>query len=129
VLLSDGADTSSGVSLDDVLGVARRSGVSIYTVSLRPSTPRPYPPAEADDSDRTLRRLARESGGQAFFPAPAQLKSVYRAIATEIASQYSIGYVPADQRADGRFRRVVVQILTGTALLSRTRLGYVADAR
>ena len=126
VLLSDGADTGSPMPLEDVVRVARASGVSIYTVSLQgPLEPRATRMQTAE-SDRALRTLARETGALSFFPNANELKAVYRSIATELASQYSIGYVPADERIDSRFRRVVVQVLTGNALRPRTRLGYVA---
>ena len=130
VLLSDGADTASGIDLDDALAVARTSGVSVYTVSLQSQSHEgPTARIRTEESDRALRALARETGGLSFFPKPDELRSVYRSIATELASQYSIGYIPADERLDGRFRRVVVQVLTGSALRSRTRLGYVAEGR
>ncbi|HET7697652.1 MAG TPA: VWA domain-containing protein [Vicinamibacterales bacterium] len=129
VLLSDGADTASPMSQDDVLRAARRSGVSVYTVSLQPAERTLAARVESDESDRALQALARETGGASFFPRPDQLRSVYRAIATELANQYSIGYVPSDERLDSRFRRIVVQVLTGNALRSRTRLGYATDER
>lgn len=126
VLLSDGADTASPMALEDVLRVARSTGVSVYSVSLQAEGSERTARIRHEESDRAMRNLARETGGMSFFPRPAELKSVYRSIATELASQYSIGYVPVDERPDGRFRRVVVQVLTGTALRSRTRPGYVA---
>lgn len=131
VLLSDGADTSSPMSLEDVLKLARSSGVSVYTVSLQSRETLDTPAARIDTetSDRALRTLARETGGASFFPTTGELKSVYRSIATELASQYSIGYVPVDDRLDSRFRRIVVQVLTGAALRPRTRLGYTTDDR
>ena len=131
VVLSDGEDTSSLVTFDDVVAVARRTGVSVYTVRLQSRLA-----AAADEqrskriftsSEYAMKTLARETGAQAFFPAPAQLKNVYATIAAELASQYSIGYVPADARADGRFRRVVVQVVTKPQLHPRTRQGYTAD--
>jgi Ca-activated chloride channel family protein len=129
VVLSDGTDTSSLVSLDDVLGVARQTGVSVYTVGLQarrlPGEAAPSHRIDSD-SDLTMKTLARETGAQAFFPAPAQLKSVYASIATELANQYSIGYIPAKARADGGFRRVVVQVITKPELRPRTRQGYTA---
>jgi Ca-activated chloride channel family protein len=126
VVLSDGADTSSLVSVDDVLGLARRMGVNIYTVALQskldPQAGRRY----FSEADYAMKTLARETGAQSFFPAPGELKNVYTSIATEVASQYSIGYVPANLRPDGRFRRVVVQILNRAGLRPRTRPGYTA---
>jgi len=131
VMLSDGADTASLVSFEDVLGLARRLGVGIYTVSLQTPTEAGsqalYGRAEAD-ANYTLKTLARETGAQAFFPAPSGLRSVYASIASELASQYSIGYVPANGQADGKYRRVQVQVVTRPDLHSRTRLGYTAAA-
>jgi Ca-activated chloride channel family protein len=130
VMLSDGADTASVVSFDDVLGLARRMGVSIYTVSLQSAEDARRQAVTArlgvEDADYTMKTLAKETGAQAFFPAPAGLRSVYASIASELASQYSIGYVPANGQADGRFRRVNVQVVTRPDLQSRTRLGYTA---
>lgn len=129
VMLSDGADTASLVSFDDVLGLARLMGVSIYTVSLQDGQRQAvYRGRDLEDADYVLKALARETGAQAFFPAPAGLKGVYASIASELASQYSIGYVPANGQADGRFRRVQVQVVTRPDLQSRTRLGYTAAA-
>jgi len=68
-----------------------------------------------------------ETGAQSFFPSATSLRAVYGTIASELASQYSIGYVPANTRADGRFRRVVVQVVTQPQLHPRTRPGYTAD--
>lgn len=131
VVLSDGTDTSSVLSVDDVLALARKTGVSIYTVALQSQHPslRPenLPRKYFSDSDYSMKALARETGAQSFFPAPGELKGVYGAIATELASQYSIGYVPANGRADGRFRRVIVQVVTKPNLRPRTRQGYTAE--
>jgi Ca-activated chloride channel family protein len=127
VVLSDGEDTSSLVTVDDVLGLARRMGVNIYTVALKAKDAIPAGRHYFSEADYAMKTLARETGAQSFSPAPAELKGVYGSIATELANQYSIGYVPANGRPDGRFRRVVVQIVTRPGLHSRTRPGYMAD--
>ena len=132
-VLSDGEDTSSLVTFDDVLSLARRMGVSIYTVSLQSKyagqrqlqdgTRRYF-----SESDYSMKMLARETGALSFFPALAtDLRGVYAAIGAELASQYSIGYVPANARNDGRFRRIVVQVRSRPELKPRTRLGYTAE--
>jgi Ca-activated chloride channel family protein len=133
VVLSDGEDTSSLISFDDVLAVARKTGVNIYTVRLQS----PYAAQRVaaiqggrqyySEADYAMRTLARETGATSFFPSPTDLKSVYSSIAQELASQYSIGYVPLNERPDGRFRRVVVQVVTRPELRPRTRMGYTAD--
>jgi VWFA-related protein len=130
VLLSDGADTASMVSFDDVLGLARRMGVSIYTVSLqeRMHSRAAAPHLDEEDADRTMKLLAKETGAQSFFPTPEALKGVYASIASELANQYSIGYIPANVATDGAFHRVNVQVVTRPQVFSRTRLGYIAAA-
>jgi VWFA-related protein len=128
VVLSDGQDTASLVTFEDVLALSRRTGVNIYTVSLRSDDPVRASDTGARlstfDADRALKTLARETGGQSFFPAAKGLRKVYATIAAELANQYSIGYEPANTRADGGFRRVIVQIITRPSLHPRTRVGY-----
>ena len=129
VVLSDGEDTSSLVTFDDVLAVARRMGVNIYTVGLQStfaSAARTGARRYFSESDYAMKTLARETGAQSFFPAAAELKGVYGTIAGELANQYSIGYVPANGHTDGRFRRVVVQVVSRPELRPRTRMGYMA---
>jgi Ca-activated chloride channel homolog len=132
VVLSDGEDTSSLVSFDDVLALARKTGVNIYTVGLQSKYAAMRESEQGahryfSEADYSMKTLARETGAQAFFPDSTQLKGVYDAIALELANQYSIGYLPANARPDGRFRRVVVQVVSKPELRPRTRLGYVAD--
>jgi Ca-activated chloride channel family protein len=129
-VFSDGEDTASLIAFDDVLEQARRSGVSVYTISLRsPSkarqdTGRRY----FSQSDYAMKTIAQETGAQAFFPERIQeLSGVYGKIAAELGAQYSLAYAPKNARKDGRFRRVVVQILSRPDARPRTRAGYFAD--
>jgi hypothetical protein len=39
--------------------------------------------------------------------------------------QYSLGYVPTNQRRDGRYRRIVVRVPDRDNVLLRYKLGYV----
>jgi Ca-activated chloride channel homolog len=130
-VLTDGQDTSSVLTFDDVVEEVRRSGVMIYTINLRTAAvPVPRLVRAFEESSFALRRLARESGGQAFTAEDVhELHGIYEGIADELASQYSIGYVPSNGQADGRFRRLLVQITSGTNLRARTRTGYVAEGR
>ena len=131
-VLSDGEDTSSLVSFDDVMALARKSGVSIYTIGLqskfaaaRNASGRRY----FSESEYSLKTLAQETGAQSFFPdRVSELKGVYAHIAQELSAQYSIGYSPTNTRPDGRFRRIVVRITSRPELRPRARTGYLADA-
>lgn len=131
-VLSDGEDTSSVLSFDDVLDMAKRSGVSIYTIGLRETQRGARQRRERrsfSQADFAMKQLAVETGAMPFFPSHAEeLNAVYAAIATELASQYSIGYVPQNVRTDGTYRRVVVKIANRPELRSRTRTGYFLAA-
>lgn len=130
-VLSDGEDTVSTVPFEQVIELSRQMGVSIYTISLQAPSRKPKPSgASIYDSPAAyaLNQLARETGAQAYFPSGVhELKSVYHSIAAELAAQYSIGYLPVDDRADGRFRQVQVSIPGNPQLRSRTRAGYTVD--
>jgi Uncharacterized protein containing a von Willebrand factor type A (vWA) domain len=132
VILSDGEDNASLLSFEDVLAIARQTGVNIYTVRLKTGDEdwrRDLQlPRGLTEADFQMKTLARETGALAFFPRAWQLQGVYGTIGEEVASQYSIGYEPVNPRADGRFRRVTVRILTRTELRARTRSGYSAEA-
>ena len=132
-VLSDGEDTSSLVSFDDVLGLARRSGVGIYPIRLQSEFASIRANRDENkyfsESAYSMKTLAQETGGQAYFPAIiGELKNVYAGIAQELATQYSIGYTPTNARRDGRFRRIVVRLPAQPNLKPRARAGYTAEA-
>jgi Ca-activated chloride channel homolog len=124
VVLSDGEDTSSLVSYEEVLDLAKRSETAIYTIGL-----------QAKDSSQSkgfreaefvLRQFAQETGGRAYFPARVEeLKDVYGQIADELSSQYTIGYASKNGRRDGGWRRIVVQVARPN-MTARTKRGYFA---
>jgi Ca-activated chloride channel family protein len=122
VLLSDGEDTSSLVSFEEVLELAKRSETAIYTIGLQPretSALRGFREAEF-----VLRQLAQETGARAFFAQKIEdLKDVYAQIAAELSSQYSMGYASKNPRRDGAFRRLVVQVSRPNTT-ARTKRGY-----
>ena len=123
IVFSDGEDTSSLVSFEEVLDLAKRSETAIYAIALRGSDVQAKGFREAEF---VMRSLAQETGGRAFFPARIEdLSGVYSQIADELASQYTLGYTSGNQRRDGAWRRLVVQV--GRANITpRTKKGYYA---
>jgi Ca-activated chloride channel family protein len=123
VVLSDGEDTSSLVSFDEVLDVASRSDAVIYTIGLGVSEPAGR--RSFSDAQFILRRLAQQTGGRAFFPqAPKELAGVYRDIRNELSTQYLIAYESSAAR-NGEWRRVSVRVNRPNVTV-RTRQGYFA---
>ncbi len=128
VLFSDGEDTSSVVSFDDVLDLAKRSGVAIYTIALgSPSDRSAIRRAAMTEADYDMRALAVQTGARSFFPTCLEdVRPIYDGIATELSSQYSIGYLPQRAARDGAWRQVVVQVTARPSAHARSRLGYYA---
>lgn len=132
-VLSDGKDNASLIGSDDVLTLARETGVNIYAVRLQSSS-EIEEQAELTgqaryftESDFDMRLLARETGGLSFFPMPDRLHEIYQTIAQDLAHQYSIGYEPGGQKRSDGFHRVRVEVINHPELRVRTRLGYTAE--
>ena len=123
VVLSDGEDTSSLITFDEVLELAKRSETGIYTIGLQ----------EDDDersgfreADFVLRQLARETGGRAFFPEDVNdLPAIYRQISDELSNQYSVGYISGNPLRNGQWRRTIVRV-DQERTTARTKQGYYA---
>jgi Ca-activated chloride channel family protein len=124
VVLSDGRDTASAVTDEQLLELARAGQVNIYAIGLRNGRPGTLPP----DPQATyiLTALARQTGGQAFFPlALADLEGVYERIANELRTLYGLAYASSNTSQDGRWRKIEIRSL-GESLLFRHRKGYYA---
>jgi len=123
VVFSDGEDTSSLVSFEEVLDLAKRSETSIYAIALRGVDTQSKGFREAE---YVMKTLATATGGRSFFPARIEdLAGVYNQIADELASQYTIGYTSKNARRDGAWRRIIVQ-LARPNVTPRAKPGYYA---
>lgn len=125
VLLSDGEDTASLVSDDQVVELARKTEINIYSVSLRPNRPSDRTRLGFSQAAHLLTALAQETGGQVHFPnSLSELDSVYDRIAEELRTQYNLGYVSSNKRRDGKWRRIVVRIPEREDVQIRHKIGY-----
>ncbi len=124
VVVSDGEDTSSLVSYEEVLDLAKRSDTSIYTIALRDAEESRT--KGFNEAEFVLRDLAQQTGARSFFPERVDdLAGVYDRIAEELASQYALGYVSKNNKRDGAWRRIVVRIARPDAA-ARAKQGYFA---
>jgi Ca-activated chloride channel family protein len=122
VVLSDGADNASKISLAEVLTKAGQSTALIYTVGM-------FEEGSHDRNPRVLKQLARATGGEAFFPRqPGEVLTICENIARDIRNQYTLGYLSTSGVQSGAYRSI--RVLAGPPgsgrLLVRTRAGYVA---
>jgi Ca-activated chloride channel homolog len=122
VVFTDGEDTSSLVGFDELLDLARRSETAVYAIALR--SPREIEARTFAVTDYSLRQLAQQTGGRAFFPTRIEdLADAYGQIADELANQYVVGFVSKNTKRDGAWRRLTVRV-DREATTARTRLGY-----
>jgi Ca-activated chloride channel family protein len=129
VVLSDGEDTASLVTDEQVLDLARKSEISIYPISLRANRVQDRERLAFSQATHFVTALARDTGGRVHFPnSLSELDDVYDRIAEELRTQYSLGYVSSNKRRDGKWRRIVVRVPARQELLVRHKLGYYGDA-
>lgn len=119
IIISDGQDNQSVHTREEALGMAQRAEATIFAISTNRS-------GAEGRGDKTLRRLADETGGRAFFPFEAgDLTSNFQEIARELRSQYSVAYVSTNASHDGTFRNINIQPVD-KGLQVRSKNGYWA---
>ena len=124
VVFSDGEDTSSVVSFEEVMNLAKRTATAIYTIALR--APETNSSRGFREAEFVLRTMAQDTGGRAFFPNRIEdLDGTYSRIADELASQYTLGYTSTNPRHDGAWRRVTLRV-TRPNITARSKNGYYA---
>ncbi|HEY7476210.1 MAG TPA: VWA domain-containing protein, partial [Vicinamibacterales bacterium] len=110
---------------DDVLDLAKRSEVAVYSIGLREKGD-PAMSGKWNEADYILRTLAQETGGRPYFVDDvSQLPAIYSQIADELANQYSVGYVSKNPKRDGVWRKINVRV-TRPNTAARTKAGYFA---
>lgn len=123
VVLTDGEDTTSATSLTELIRLVRGSSVTIYPVAFSGSYT--MGTNRAMSARTVLNQLAELTGGAVYAPgASRDLAAVYASIISELKAQYVLGYVSDNAKADGRFRRLKVE-LRHKVLRVRHRQGYV----
>ena len=118
ILLTDGVDVGSKVTMADAIEAAQRADTLVYSVLFadteaypayaryggrrggRYGGPTRMPPARPNGK-KILQRLSQESGG-GFFEVSKKhsIQDIFGRIEEELRSQYSLGYEP-DQKAAG----------------------------
>jgi VWFA-related protein len=132
IVLSDGADTLSFLTMEEVLWKAHRSNAVIYRIHLHPSGIRSVPLATSWRSTEShadevggLEAAVADSGGR--VTALARLEELEQAlddVLQELRQQYVVGYYPTDPRDNGTWRPVRVEV-SAPGIDIRTRAGYV----
>jgi VWFA-related protein len=75
--------------------------------------------------------LAKTSGGK-VFPVDdlSEARQAFKSVADEIGTKYTLGYYPTNDKRDGTYRKIRVEMKGVPAgAVVRAREGYTAPAR
>jgi VWFA-related protein len=123
IVVTDGNDNASMVTLEALVKVAQQDDVLIYAIGLLGEEDK----AEAAKAKRALQTLVNNTGGQVFYPKDvSEVEPIAHRVAHDIRNQYSIAYSPLNEALDGLFRSIRVVVKAPGNPVARTRMGYYA---
>ena len=124
LVFTDGDDTASRKGLGDVLNRAREEEVMVYAIGLQSEFFNGQRVVRSRP-DRSLRRLAEETGGGYFeLQKTAELAPTFTKVAQELHSQYTLGFAPAV--LDGREHKLELR-MKQPGMSARSRRSYIAS--
>jgi VWFA-related protein len=125
VVVTDGNDNSSVITLENLVKAAQQSETLIYGVGLLGDEER----REAARAERALKSLGTATGGAVFFPKElAEVDKIAHQVAHDIRNQYTIQYSPSNTAMDGTYRQIKIVVKAPGNPTVRTRSGYYATA-
>ena len=123
VVVTDGVDNASSISLEDLVRDARQSEVLIYSVGLLTEEEK----RSASSAKRQLNALAEATGGLTYYPKEvSEVDPIAHQVARDIRSQYTIAYKPTNEALDGSYRKIKVTVKAPGNPVPRIRTGYYA---
>lgn len=115
IVITDGEDTTSRLSYDDMLTYARASRVPLYFIGI----------GLGFGSGGSMKTLAAETGGIAYFIRNVkQLSETYKQLEKELRSQYLLSYHAESSTKDQAYRSIEVKVDRPDAKV-RTIRGYI----
>jgi Ca-activated chloride channel family protein len=104
IVITDGDDTSSRLSYDDMLNYARAARVPLYFIGIGFGFGDLGGPG-------MMKSLAAETGGSAYFiRGTKQLEETYKRLESELRSQYLLTYHTESTKKDQNYRPIEVKV-------------------
>jgi Ca-activated chloride channel family protein len=119
VVLTDGGDTSSILTFDEIDRVTKEAGIPVYFIAYDSGEL-----SQPQELDR-MNYLAGQTGGFVVTASAENLQAKYRDIEKDLRAQYAILYQIADLGEHNQWRKVRV-LLKSPKLTARTIRGYFA---
>jgi len=123
LVFTDGDDTESKIGLGTVIDRSRADEVMVYAIGLESNYFNGQRMVRSKP-DRGLRKIADETGGGYFeLEKTADLAPTFTRVATELHSQYVIGFTPT--QLDNKVHKLTVK-LKQPGMTARARRSYLA---
>ena len=137
VIVSDGQDTLSDSTFDEMVKVVQQNNCQVYIVHTnefenykRTGNRVGSANIRALAAERRMKTLASETGGAVYSPIDErELDAAFRQISAELSQQYILGYYPESEVKDGRFRAIDLKVRSERSLTVRSRKGYYVSKR
>ena len=129
VVLSDGMDTGSDVTLANLIETAQSAEAVVY--SIKYENPMRFLSITAtivQAASRGMERLSRETGGVTFQNPGRKTAEVFATIESDLRNMYVLGFTPPDDVRDGKFHKLEVKS-TRSGLVVRARAGYWSQGK
>ncbi len=130
IIISDGGDNNSRYTRTEVKNLVKEADVQIYAMGIYESGPSRGRTSEEMEGPALMTELAEQTGGRQYeVESLNELPDVAAKIGVELRNQYVLGYSPANQTRDGKYRRVQVKIIQPrglSQLRAYWRQGYYA---
>lgn len=125
LLYTDGGDNTSALSFGQIEKLVKQTDVLIYSIGYLSRGGR------MGMAEMQLTALARDTGGDAFFPEDLRaLNEIYAKVLDELGSRYTLGYLSTNPKDDGSWRKIDVKVTRPDAAKAkvRARPGYFATS-
>jgi VWFA-related protein len=108
ILLTDGEDQGSQLSVKDAIEAAQKSNSIVYVLLC---ADRGFYGFGEYSGEAKMKQFTRETGGRVIVVGNRlnKLRDAFNQIAKELRSQYSIGYTPTNTALDGAFRNIEIR--------------------
>ena len=133
ILITDGEDRDSFYKEKQLFDLLKEIDVQIYAIGFVGDLDKEggfITKSPQGKAKGFLERLTTETGGKVYFPNNVgELNGIAADISRELRTQYSIGYIPTNDKKDGSYRRIKVSVTDGPNKQKRiavTRTGRTA---
>ncbi|MBV9572728.1 MAG: VWA domain-containing protein [Acidobacteriales bacterium] len=125
ILLTDGEDQGSQLKIKDAIEAAQKSDSIVYVLLC---ADRGFYGFSGYSGAGEMKKLTQETGGRVIEVGNNfdKLKTAFNQIASELRSQYNIGYSPTNTARDGTYRKVEIRCNNKDYKI-QARSGYYAS--